>query len=55
MRLSFARCRLNPEYTLVVHVELEGSVYSAMKSRKKVEFPTREGSGLRVGVAEPDA
>ncbi|PIL33632.1 hypothetical protein GSI_04255 [Ganoderma sinense ZZ0214-1] len=54
VRLSFARCRLTPEHTLVVHVELEGSVYSAMKAGKNIEFPAREGSGLRLGAVEPD-
>ena len=52
VRLSFSRCRLTPKYTFVVHVELEGHKYSAMKGEKNVEFPAREGSGLRINVIE---
>lgn len=45
VRLSFSRCKLTPGHTLVVHVELEGHVYDAMKDRKKVVFPSRQASG----------
>ncbi len=56
VRLSFSRCRLTPEHTLVVHVELQGTVYDAMKGGKNIEFPSREGSGLRAnGVTESGA
>ncbi|PIL33595.1 hypothetical protein GSI_04218 [Ganoderma sinense ZZ0214-1] len=40
VKLSFSRCTLTPEHTLVVHVELEGTVYDAMRGRKNVEFPS---------------
>ena len=46
IRLSFSPCKLDPERTLVVHVELEGRVYNAMKGRKNVTFPPREAVGL---------
>ena len=40
IRLSFSWCKLDPEnYTLVVHIELEGRVYNAMKDRAKVVLP----------------
>ncbi|KAI1791126.1 HET-domain-containing protein [Ganoderma leucocontextum] len=47
VRLSFSRCRLTPEHTLAIHVELEGHVYDAMKGKKHVALPSREGFGLR--------
>ncbi|KAI1791141.1 HET-domain-containing protein [Ganoderma leucocontextum] len=46
VRLSFSRCRLTPEHTLVVHLELEGRVYDARKKRMNVTLPSREGLGL---------
>ncbi|PIL33598.1 hypothetical protein GSI_04221 [Ganoderma sinense ZZ0214-1] len=46
VRLSFSRYTLAPEHTLVVHVELEGSVYDAMKKRRNVDFPSRKALGL---------
>ena len=42
VKLSFSRCHTNPESTLVVHIELEGSVYSAMKASKGVILPSRD-------------
>lgn len=46
VRLSFSPSTVSPGRTLVVHVELEGSVYSAMKERKRVVLPPREDVGL---------
>ncbi|PIL33594.1 hypothetical protein GSI_04217 [Ganoderma sinense ZZ0214-1] len=46
VRLSFSPCKLDPERTLVVHVELEGPVYRAMMDQKNVTFPSREAVGL---------
>ena len=46
IRLSFSRSTVLPERTLVVHVELEGGVYGAMKERKRVVLPPREDVGL---------
>ena len=48
VRLSFSRCKLTPEHTLVVHVELEGRVYDALKKQTNVELPSREALGLGV-------
>ncbi|PIL33600.1 hypothetical protein GSI_04223 [Ganoderma sinense ZZ0214-1] len=42
VRLSFSSCKLTPGLTLVVHVELEGHVYDAMKVQKNVPFPSWE-------------
>ena len=39
VKLSFSRCHTNPESTFVVHIELEGSVYSAMKAGGNVILP----------------
>ncbi len=44
VKLSFSRYRMNPESgTFVVHIELEGSVYTAMKAAKNVVLPPRDG------------
>ena len=48
VQLSFSRCKLTPEHTLVLHVELEGSVYDALKKQTNVELPSREALGLGV-------
>ncbi|KAM5543082.1 hypothetical protein V8D89_003466 [Ganoderma adspersum] len=53
IRLSFSRCKLVPEHTLVVHVELEGCVYDAMKDKNNVVFPSREEAALGKHVAQP--
>ena len=42
IKLSFSRCRLNLETTFVVHIELEGDVYMAMKARKNAILPSRD-------------
>ncbi|KAM5545132.1 hypothetical protein V8D89_001243 [Ganoderma adspersum] len=47
VRLSFSRCRLNPEHTLVVHIELEGRVYGDMKEQMNIAFPSRTEAGVR--------
>lgn len=52
VRLSFSSCKSTPEHTLVVHVELEGRVYNAMKKRTNVELPSREALGLGTDVSE---
>ncbi|KAI1786623.1 HET-domain-containing protein [Ganoderma leucocontextum] len=49
VRLSFSHCKLNPEHTLVIHIELEGRVYSDMKDRRNIAFPSREDVGLTPG------
>ena len=53
VRLSFSRCKLTPEHTLVVHIELEGRAYDAWKKRKNVEFPSRVALGPRTDAAAP--
>ncbi|KAM5543037.1 hypothetical protein V8D89_003421 [Ganoderma adspersum] len=53
VRLSFSRCELAPDHTRVVHVELEGRVYTAMKERAKIAFPPREEMGLGADVVGP--
>ena len=55
IRLSFSRCKLVPEHTLVVHVELAGRVYGAMKDKENVVFPSREEAALGKHVTQPDA
>ncbi|KAI0740646.1 heterokaryon incompatibility protein-domain-containing protein [Earliella scabrosa] len=40
--LSFRPCKLNPKNTLVMHVELEGRVYTEMKRRNNVVIPSRQ-------------
>ncbi|KAI0740644.1 heterokaryon incompatibility protein-domain-containing protein [Earliella scabrosa] len=40
--LSFRSCKLNPNTTLVMHVELEGRVYTEMKRRNNVVIPSRQ-------------
>ena len=47
VRLSFSRCRLNPDHTLVVHVELEGRVYGDLKEKLNIAFPSRADIGIR--------
>ncbi|EJF60763.1 HET-domain-containing protein [Dichomitus squalens LYAD-421 SS1] len=55
IRLSFSRCKLSPHHTVVVHIELEGRVYNAIKDRTNVRFPSREEAGLvRTGVVVSD-
>lgn len=46
IRLSFSPCKLTPSHTLVINVELKGRVYDAMKDRKTVVLPLREGPGF---------
>ena len=53
VRLSFSRCRLTPEHTLIVHVELAGHVYDAIKKRTNVELPSREALGLGTDAVGP--
>ncbi|KAM5543070.1 hypothetical protein V8D89_003454 [Ganoderma adspersum] len=56
VRLSFLPFKLDPERTLVIHLELEGLVHDAMKDRKNVAFPSREAVGLgnnAVGLPPP--
>lgn len=38
-RLSFTPCRLAPEHTLVLHLELEGTVYEKLRRDHSVRFP----------------
>ena len=47
VRLSFSRCKMNPEHTLVVHIELEGRVYNDMKDELNVAFPSLKDVGPR--------
>ena len=37
--LSFTPCRLAPEHTLVLHLELEGTVYEKLRRDHSVRFP----------------
>ena len=53
VRLSFSRCQLAPDHTRVVHIELEGRVYTAMKERAKIAFPSRKEMGLGADVVGP--
>ena len=53
VRVSFSRCKLTPEHTLVVHIELEGHAYDALKQRKSVELPSREALGLEIDAIGP--
>ncbi|TBU36220.1 hypothetical protein BD309DRAFT_1024525 [Dichomitus squalens] len=46
IRLSFSRCKLSPQHTFVVHIELEGRVYNAIKDQTNIRFPSREEAGL---------
>ena len=39
VRLSFVRSGLAPDVTLIVHVELEGVVYTALKESRRVSLP----------------
>ncbi|PIL33567.1 hypothetical protein GSI_04190 [Ganoderma sinense ZZ0214-1] len=48
IRLSFWRCSLNPAHTLVVHIELGGRLYDALKDQRGVAFPSRED--VRLGM-----
>ena len=41
VRLSFRRCSLAPEVTLVMHLELEGRVYKELTMTRNVVFPSR--------------
>ncbi|PIL33593.1 hypothetical protein GSI_04216 [Ganoderma sinense ZZ0214-1] len=47
VRLSFSRCTLTPAHTLVVHIELEGRVYNALKERKNIMLPSWPSPGYR--------
>lgn len=42
VRLSFTRCKIKPDHTLVAHIELKGSVYDALKEQNGVELPSRQ-------------
>ena len=53
VRLSFSRCTSTPAYTLVVHVELRGSLYDDLKDRRDVEFPSREEVALGLSIDPP--
>ncbi|PIL33560.1 hypothetical protein GSI_04183 [Ganoderma sinense ZZ0214-1] len=55
IRLSFSRCKLSPEHTLVVHMEFAGRVYSARKDQSRVVFPGREEIWLREDAVGPCA
>ena len=49
VRLTFERSRITPQFTLIVHVELTGSVYETLKRTTNVEFPPHR-SNARSGV-----
>ena len=42
VRLSLSLSTLTPAYTLVVHVQLEGHCYDALKNQRNATFPSRE-------------
>ena len=54
VRLSFSRCSLTPEHTLVIHIELKGGAYDARKAQRNVTFPPREPIGIPLGLQTTD-
>ena len=52
VRLSFSKCNQTPEYTLAVHVELEGHVYSSLENLENVRSPSGKDPRLEQGHIE---